>query len=352
MASPEPIAASAVAVCIPTAGRPSLVEAVLGSLAEQDLQPIAILVLDASHDEGTEKVCRRVERRFLSGVLRHVRCERSLTRQRRRGIELLSDDFRVDHVCMLDDDVTLAPDFLSQGVAFLTSEAGRAYGGISGYDMVWWGRSFERKDRLYARLGIYEGELRPGRWLYCGKFLELSRLALLDGVHDVDFIGGGLTIWRKEVFEHFLPPTVMDGYALLEDKHLSLRVGSRYKLGVLGSAKVRHERAGGGRPKRVSMASARVRREALLLRDCDPTPSLRRYIAFLAVTLLDLLVLAMTMLRSPSVASLQRLIGSLGGLFSCLIWPPRRSNDALSKPSRSRTRAPALNAAPAEADEG
>lgn len=329
-----------VGVCIPTAGRPRAVELVLRSVSEQQLPPEVVLVVDASDDDQTADVCREMSPKFPKGVLQHVRTERGLPAQRCHGIDVLKAS-GVRYACMLDDDVTLAPDFLGQVVRFLESDAGAVFGGISGYDAQGWGESFERLERIYARLGLYDGEIRPGRWLYCGRFLELGRLDPFEGIHRSDFIPGGHTVWRMEVFDHFLPPRELPGYALLEDKHLSLRVATRFALGVLGHALVWHDRASGGRPKRVRMGFTRVRREALLLRDCDPQPTLRRYTAHLAFVLLDLVVRSVVRISRMRWTAIPDLIGSIAGWVSCVVSPPGPTRDALASPRSGRRRVPA-----------
>lgn len=327
---------SSVAVCVPTAGRPEAVKRVLASVAQQELLPAAVLVVDSSNDDATETVCSEVSSHFPSGILRHERSLPGLTRQRRHGVSLLRADEGIRYVCMLDDDVTIAPDFLAVTVAFLESAQGQPFGGVSGYDLRGWGRPFDRLDRLYARLGVYDGALRPGRWLYCGRFLELSRLSAFHGLHQSEFLGGGLTIWRMDVFEHFLPPSIMDGYALLEDKHLSLRVATRFRLGVLGQAHVWHDRYEGGRPRRFAMGYGQIRREALLLRDCDPSPSWLRYVVFLVFTFGDLMLQTVANLLTLRRDALPRLLGRAAGWVACVVRPPPASQDALVPSGRGQ----------------
>lgn len=319
-----------VGVCIPTAGRPAALERVLESLAGQRRAPDAIVVVDASSDDACAQVCARMGDCFAPGVLVRQGAEPSLPAQRVAGIEALERS-GTDVVCMLDDDVTLDPRFLERSVGFLESPEGERYGGLSGYDEAGWGVGFDRVERLYARIGLYDGPLAPGRWLYCGRFLELSRLAPFDGVRPVGFVPGGHTVWRMEVFAAFRPPLSLRGYALLEDKHLSLRVATRYALGVVGGARVRHDRAPGGRPPGPVLAFTEVRRRARLLRDCDPSPRAARYAAFLAVELVDVAVKLAVRLVRLRVRLLPAVLGSLAGWVSCVLAPPRRSADALPR---------------------
>lgn len=317
-----------VGVCIPTADRPDAVERVLVSIAEQRLAPHRVVVVDASRDDATQIACRKTESMLPYDVLRYERCQRSLPLQRCRGIDVLRAS-GASLICMLDDDVTLSPDFLAETVGFLSSADGAAYGGVSGYDVQGWGQGFERLEVLYNRIGLFDGPLEPGRWLRCGRFLELGRLQPFHGVRDVQFVPGGHTVWRSEVFDTFQPARDLRGYALLEDKHLSLRVGSRFKLGVLGHALVWHDRASGGRPRPIAMAFTRTRREALLLRDCDPHPTLRRYAAFVGFTAIDLAVRAVVRLVRGRWSMLPDLAGSIGGWITCVLRPPGPTRDAL-----------------------
>ncbi len=321
-------AAPAVAVCIATCERPKAVETVLRSIAEQDLAPSEVVIVDASKARDTERVCDALAPRFGAGVLRYERSERGLPLQRCRGVEMLRAQ-EARYICMLDDDVTLAPDFLSQTLAFLESPDGRDYGGVSGYSMIGWSKPFEKLERFYSRLGLYDGELDPGRWLYCGRLVLLSRLAPFEGIHNADYIPGTHAVWRTEVFDRFLPPRGLGGYALWEDVHLSLRVGTAFKLGVLGQARAWHHRAPGGRPSRVRLGFQSQRRQALVLRDCDPRPTKRRYAAFLAFSLVDLLVRTIVRLLRLRIDGIPDLVGSIGGWASCLVAPPRPTVDAL-----------------------
>ena len=239
----------------------------------------------------------------------------------------------VRYVCFLDDDVVLADGFLRTAIDFLDSDTGRSFGGISGYDLAGNGKPFERVEVLYNRLGLFEGPLRPGRWLYCGYFLELDRLPLSDEIHESDFLLGGATIWRREVFDHFLPPLAMGSHDG-EDKHFSLRVHTRFRLGVHGGVRMRHLHGPGGRPGGSRLAYRYIRTRAILLRDCDPRLSLLRYLAFLGFNLLHLVVRLGTAIGRRHFGELENLGWSALGWLSCVVFPPRRTQDALEQEQR------------------
>lgn len=315
-----------VAVCIPTLNRPDLVHKLLENLLEQELAPSVVLVVDASTSDETEQVCRDLTPRFVRSKLVYERSERGLTLQRRRGIEALRA-YGCTYLCFLDDDVLLAADFLSTIVSAMESDEGRDFGGLSGYDLVGWDRAFEPLEEAYHKLRVFE-RLEPGTWLYCGYLLELDRLQPGEDIRPCDFLPGGHTVWRSEVFARFnfaLEVSSHEG----EDKHLSIRVGSAYRLGIHRGAKLWHLHTGGGRPARLTIAYQSFRMRARLLRECDPRPSLLRYVVFIAFFAMHTTVQLAVRLAKLHVRDLGVIGAYYVGLVSCIIRPPARGRDAL-----------------------
>ena len=317
-------------MCIPTADRPETLERLLVNLTEQIWSPDYVLVVDASRTDATRLLCKRFEQRFPSGCLHYERCARGLTLQRRRGIEILRRLGDIRYVCMLDDDVLPVPDFLHQIVHFMESEEGKYYGGISGYEMLGFGKRFSRLERLYRWLRIFDRELKPGRWLYCGAFLELSRLRPLEEVYQTEYLIGCAMVFRMEALDRFLPPIALTQYALGEDKHWSLRIGSEYLLGILGTAKLWHYHSPGGRANRLTMGYMSIRNHAIILRDCDPNPTARRYLAFLGFNLLHLCIRLFFIVVKFEFQQVPHFLGSLVGWIHCLLVPPKSTCDALT----------------------
>jgi hypothetical protein len=323
----QPSDGGAVAACIPTKDRPDAVRALLRNLLDQQRRFDIVLVVDASESNGTRTVCEALDGAF-EGTLRYERCPPGLPLQRRRGIERLRES-AIAYICFLDDDVLLDANFAATIVGFLESPEGAGVGGVTGYDRAGWGRPFSRVQRLFHTLRVFDGELRAGRWLYCGYFLELDHLLPSPDILDCDFVPGGHTVWRAEVFDHFMPPVEVSGYALGEDKHLSLRVRTRYRLVVHPGAGLLHLRAEGGRPKRFHRTVQRVRMDARLLRDCDPAPSVRRYTAYLGATMLHSAVMLAVRIAQLQFRDLDLVAASVVGCVSCIFSPPRRTRDAL-----------------------
>lgn len=271
---------SSLCVCVPTLNRSELVDRLLENLTHQTRLPDEIIIVDSSPDHKTADVVEHWKASFAPGMLRYIPSERGLLLQRGVGVKHAESDL----ILMLDDDVMLEPDCLAQMELFMDSEEGQQYGGVGPYITNQYGRNLQRYQKIYYRLGIYES-LEPGRWLYCGDFLPLELLKPFDGIHRTDYLAGCSMLYRRFVLQEIQPDPTF-GFES-EDKHLSLRVAQRYGLGVLGSARLRHDEIGGGRPTHFRYAKNSTRNRAIILVECDPRPSLKRYFAFLVTQLLN-----------------------------------------------------------------
>lgn len=222
---PEP----EVTICIPTCDRPDTVRHLLENIAACVALPYQLVVIDASTGNRTETVVKgRPEAVYL-------RSPKGLTLQRNKGIAAAQAPFTL----MLDDDVQLLPDTVAQLVQALKCYP--KLGGVSAWIENEHGKKNYRYQRLYHRLGIFE-TLRPGAWLYCGDFLQLSHLLPFQGIHTTDFLLGGVTLFRTNVIRE-IPPDTAFGF-MAEDKEWTLRIGRKYDLAVCGDARIRHEHAG------------------------------------------------------------------------------------------------------------
>ncbi|MFZ5878871.1 MAG: glycosyltransferase family 2 protein [Chloroflexota bacterium] len=303
-------------VCVPTARRPAMVARLLENLAAQTRLPDEILIVDASQDDETQAVVSDWQGRFPD-TLRLVKSSLGLTLQRNVGI----DHTQADFICMLDDDVLLEADCLEQLEAFLLSPDGEAYGAVSAYITNEYGRDFFKYQKLYRRLGIYDGELKPGRWLYCGDFLELSTLKPFDGIHRSEFIPAGAALFRRQTLMQVRPDSNFRFGG--EDKHLTLRISQHYPIGVLGRARLRHDHVPGGvrrSPWLQGMFS--MRNKAIILRECDPQPRWFRYIIHLIFQFIDLARAGAGNILTGRWKNLPWIFGSWAGWGWNLFVPP------------------------------
>jgi glycosyltransferase involved in cell wall biosynthesis len=318
---------SSLTVLIPTARRPKMVARLLRNLLEQTRLPDEILVVDASRDAETAAVVEASKDAGGSVKLWRLQSPLGLTLQRSLGIDNTTGDL----ICMLDDDVLLEPDCLQVMEEFMNSTEGAQFGGVGAYITNEYGKEFYRYQRLYHRLALYDGELRPGRWLYCGDFLELSTLRPFSGVFLSEFLPAGASMYRRSVICETRPDPSFsfDG----EDKHLTLRISQNHLLGVLGAARLFHDRVPGGvRKSKLNHAIRSMRNKAVILKECDSRPSLRRYLVFLVYQPLDLSCLTLRCLLAGHWRDLDRVIGSWVGWLWNLVAPPRASRRQLPPP--------------------
>jgi len=314
---------STLCVCIPTYNRPHMIERLLDNLALQKRLPDEILIIDASPNPDTKRVVARHESRFPPRVVRYIRSEKGLTRQRNAAI----GSTQADLIFMLDDDVLLENDCIQVMEEFMDSETGQAFGGVSAYITNDYGKPFYGIEQLYHRVGIYE-RLEPGRWLYNGAFLELSKLTPFSGIYPADFLPGCAMMFRRNVLLKISPDSNFP-YGGGEDKHLTLRISYKYKLGVLGTARLRHDHdPGGARRNPFYHGVISTRTQAVMLSECDPNPTRKRYMTYLVYKFVDLLVgmVATVVYRKFQRRHLVRLAGSWVGWW----W------NVFARPSRKR----------------
>jgi glycosyltransferase involved in cell wall biosynthesis len=309
------------AVCIPTRERPERLRALLESLLAQSRSPDAILVVDSSATEATADMCEAFP------DVRHERSLPGLPLQRWNGVTALQASGPYDLICFLDDDVVLEPSFLEVLTTFLCTE-GAAYAGAGGFDLERWGKPVFTLDRWWKRLRVLDGPLAPGRWFYCGHFLELDHIDRASGVHECDYLPGFAAMWRSEVFNEFRPPVDLAGYALGEDKHFGLRVHSGYRMAIVPDATLRHLHALGGRPRRLRLAFQRARANARFVRECDPDPSWLRYAACVLFHVANGSVEFVVRVMRGRVFEGAESLASVAGALSCVV-PPALTADAL-----------------------
>jgi len=210
----------------------------LVSLDGQTRRPDQVIVVDASA-EPVEGVVRSV--RGLSVDYLRWTDKPSAAAQRNGGLNLVRDD--IDLVCFFDDDQILHPDGIEKMLAFWET-AGADVGG-AGFNMA----NHEdnrpgrvKKSRLSNALGLYCSQ--PGRvarsgWqsLY-GKVTEDT---------EVEWMGSGASVWRRNVLDEFQFDHFFDGYSYLEDLDFSYSVSRRYKLVVVADALFEHYPCPAGR---------------------------------------------------------------------------------------------------------
>ncbi len=224
-----------VSVIVPTYNRPRDLEVCLASVLRQTVLPDEVLVVD---DGCLEAVPLAADYRRAGVDLRYFRKQTpGLTASRNLGI----DNARGSIVFFLDDDVELFDDFVERICEeFHADRAGRV-GGVGGrivnLPAVRGGRRLlHYLERLFLLSGPVEGRVLPSG--FCVDYGDTGRVP--PGPVAVDFLPGGATAWRRQVFDTFRFSLAYTGYGQGEDKDFSFRVRQQYRLIFTPRARLYH----------------------------------------------------------------------------------------------------------------
>ena len=215
-----------VAFIIPTKDRPEKVENLLDSLARQTSMCGRIIIVD-----GGRSVKNTVM--SFSGRLpvEYCRClPPGQIRQRNMGISRLNNSDRL--VGFLDDDMVLEPDALEKMVDFWNR-----------VDVDTAGVGFNVTD-AGDELSSMPVSLFPGRFSVPGRVLSSgANLPIQNITEDIStqWLGGGYTVWRREILQNFPQDNLNTRWAIGEDVRYSYPIGKKYPLFVCAGARARHE---------------------------------------------------------------------------------------------------------------
>ncbi|MDD5617703.1 MAG: glycosyltransferase family A protein, partial [Candidatus Omnitrophica bacterium] len=176
------------AIIIPTFNRADCIKRLLESIARQDVLPEEIIIVDGG-TPGIEDVLRPFNN---IGIKHIISSPPSLTRQKNIGISKLSA--QINLIGFIDDDIVFGKDSLKNMLAFWET-AGPEIGGAS----------FNNISNVFRRAGVFE-QLFFINSFQGGKILKSgfnSQISSTDRTKRVDWLFGGITIWRRVVVEEF-----------------------------------------------------------------------------------------------------------------------------------------------------
>ncbi len=285
--------------------RPQALKRLLDSVVLQTRYPDAILIVDGSRDDTTKVMLDASPYKRLR-YEQVTDADRGLTRQRNYGIARVAEDMEV--ICFLDDDTVLEPDYFE--VLLKTYESypdALAVGGYITNEVSWEPvpegyvpkqlefvhDGYKRKDGsrfvLRKKLGL-DSDMLPAHFPEFGHGRSVSFLAPTGKTYGVQQLMGGVSSFRKSVFDELRFSTYFEGYGLYEDADFSLRLAKKGPLYVNTAARVQHLHEPDGRPNQYRYGKMVVRNGWYVWRVAYPHPSLKAKIKWHAITILLTLV--------------------------------------------------------------
>ena len=315
--------------------RPKPLLSLLQSVQTQTLYPDEILIIDGSTNQDTEQIL--IENQFKN--LRYFLVpdkHRGLTKQRNYGIERVGSEVQI--VCFLDDDIVLNSDYFEQLIK--TYEVYPEALGVGGYIInetksefvgdnykpkinEFFYDGWKRKDsiRFIIRkiIGL-DSDCKPGFFPAFGHERSVSFLPPSGKIYESEMLMGGVSSFKKSVFDSIQFSTYFEGYGLYEDADFTLRLSKKGKLYVNTNAKLNHYHDVSGRPNQFRYGKMVVRNGWYVWKVKNTNPKVIAKLKWHSITLLLAFIrLVNTVTTSKSKTSFTEAIGRIVGWFS-LFW--------------------------------
>lgn len=329
------------ALIICTYMRPKPLKRLLESVMIQTQLPDEVLVVDGSTNNATKQMLEQAHFKNVR-YLQVSAQNRGLTKQRNIGVQQLAKT--TDVVCFLDDDTELQADYFEELLStYKKKPDALAVGGYITNEVSWEKVSkgnihktkefvydgYKRKDGsrfvLRKQLGL-DSNVPPAHFPEFGHGRSVGFLPPSDKTYQVAQIMGGVSSYRKEVFESMQFSTYFEGYGLYEDADFSLRLSKKGNLYVNTAARLSHFHNPDGRPNQYRYGKMVVRNGWYVWRVAYPNPSLKAKVKWHAITmLLSLIRFANTFTTKKRKAALTESLGRFVGWWSVLFDRPKSS---------------------------
>jgi GT2 family glycosyltransferase len=235
-------------------------------------------------------------------------------------------------VCFLDDDTVLDNDYFEQIVktyqiypealgvgGYIINESECEFVGynyvpkIEEYFFDGWKRMDGSRFVLRKRLGL-DSDCPPGFSSLFSHGRSVGFLPPNGKIYEVEMLMGGVSSFRKKVFETLQFSTYFEGYGLYEDADFTLRVAKTGKLYLNTSAKLNHYHDASGRPNQYQYGKMVVRNGWYVWRTKNPKPLLDSKWRWHSITILLTIIrysnaLTSTKKREAFTEALGRTVG-------------------------------------------
>lgn len=311
----------------------------LDSVQTQTVYPDEILIIDGSPDDLTEQALSKTT--FKSVFYHKVAPEhRGLTRQRNYGIDKTAKDSEI--ICFLDDDTVLEPDYFEEILkVYKTYPEALGAGGYIVNETTWQPildnytskanefayDGWKRKDgsRFVARkkLGL-DSNVPPGFAPEYSHGRSIGFLPPSGKIYETQQLMGGVSSFKRNVFDQLRFSTYFEGYGLYEDADFTLRLSNFGKLYVNTNAKLGHYHDASGRPDMYKYGKMVVRNGWYVWRTKYPKPSFNARLKWHSITLLLTLIRLSNVLTSKNKKQVfKEAMGRTIGWWSLIFNKPK-----------------------------
>lgn len=320
--------------------RPHALCVLLDSVAKQIKIPDEILIIDGSLNNKTKEIL--IKKNYIFNLHYHMVEEedRGLTKQRNYGV--MRVDSTIDIIAFLDDDIKLENDyFLELEKPYINDETVVGVGGCTTNEVQWHKESEESKNnnKLFSIDGFYRKESLRYRIRIALGLVPSSQPGLISTYshersvgflppsglwYEVDFMKGGISSFKKSIFNKIGFSTYFEGYGLYEDKDFTLRAGKIAKLIVNTNAKLQHLHDPSGRPNKFTYGKMVIRNGWYVWRVATPEPGINGVLKwYLNANLLTLIRSLNSIVGPNNLEALTETIGRIYGLITLLFNKPK-----------------------------
>lgn len=318
--------------------RPNPLLSLLNSVKEQTLYPDEILIIDGSTNDDTKAILEQNSFRNLSYFL-VAKEDRGLTKQRNFGVSKVSNGSGV--VCFLDDDTVLEPTYFEELLkTYSIFPDALGVGGYINNETKWEKTAVDYKPSIYEfvydgwkqkdgsrfvlrkRLGL-DSNTKPGFLPEFSNGRSIGFLPPSGKIYEVEQLMGGVSSFKKSVFNSFQFSTYFEGYGLYEDADFTLRLSKTGKLYVNTKAQLGHFHEQSGRPNKYQYGKMVIRNGWYVWRVKYSNPSLKAKFKW------NVIVLLLTFIRFSNIFTTNKRMeaftefaGRTVGWFSLLINKP------------------------------
>ncbi len=314
--------------------RPKALITLLNSVSKQALYPNEILIIDGSHNDETKIILEKNKFKNLK-YYKVDEANRGLTKQRNFGVNLVSKASEI--VCFLDDDIVLTQDYFKNLInTYKIYSNALAVGGYIENEVVWekasdlknanvfcfdgWSRKESSRFKLRKKFGL-QPDTPPGFLPTFAHGRSIGFLPPTGKSYKVEQIMGGVSSYKKEVFNTLTFSTYFEGYGLYEDTDFSLRVAKLGSLYVNTNARLSHFHDASGRPNKFKYGKMVVRNGWYVWRVKYSNPNFKSKFKWNATVLLLIAIRCSNVFTTNSkmealTESMGRLVGWLSLLFN------------------------------------